>query len=60
MPCCWMAVGVEPVVAMVEGEQRGEEGAGCWVEEVEVASYSLEGAADLGRGERNLRFNTEW
>lgn len=37
---------MEPAVAMVPWDQKEGEVAGCWGEEVEVASYPLEEAAD--------------
>lgn len=46
---------MEPAVAMVAEDQRGEEAAGCWGEGAEVASYPLEEAADL-RGNRKSNF----
>ena len=47
LPCCWLEGEVELAVAMVAEVQKGEEVAGCWGEEVEVASCPLEVAADL-------------
>lgn len=47
MPCCWLEGEVEPAVAKVAEDLKGEEVAGCLGEEVEVASYPLEVAADL-------------
>lgn len=48
-PCCWLEGEVELVVAMVAGVQKGEEVAGYWEGEVEVASCPLvEGADPLG------------
>lgn len=47
LPCCWSEGEVGPAVAMVAGVQKGEEAAGCWGEEVAVASCPLEVAADL-------------
>lgn len=38
---------MEPAVAKVAEDLKGEEVAGCLGEEVEVASYPLEVAADL-------------
>lgn len=35
-----------PAVAMVAGDQKGEEAAGCWGEEVGAASYPLEVVVD--------------
>lgn len=49
MPCCWLEGEEELAVAMVAGVQKGEEEAGCWGEEVAVASCPLEVAADLWR-----------
>lgn len=45
LPCCSLEGEVEPAVAMVAGVQKGGEAAGCWGEEVEVASCPLEVAA---------------
>lgn len=56
LPCCWLEVEVEPAVAMVAGVQKGEEAAGCWGEEVEVASCPLEEAADLQGNQQSDRF----
>lgn len=53
LPCCWLEGGVEPAVAMVAEDQKGEVAAGCWEEGVEVASYSLEEATDL-QGNKKL------
>lgn len=39
LPCCWLEGEVEPVVAMVAEDQKGEVVAGCWEEGVEAASY---------------------
>lgn len=47
---------MEPVVAMVAEEQQGEVVAGCWAEEVEVASYPWEGAADLPEEKSDFSF----
>lgn len=47
MPCCWLEEEVEPAVAKVAEDLKGEAVAGCLGEEVEVASYPLEVAADL-------------
>lgn len=46
MPCCWLEGEEEPAVAMVAGDQKGEEVVGCLGEEVEVASYPLEVAVN--------------
>lgn len=46
MPCCWLEGEVEPAVAKVAEDLKEEEVAGCLGEEVEVASYPLEVAAD--------------
>lgn len=46
LPCCSLEGEVEPAVAMVAEVQKEGEVAGCWGEEVGVASCPLEVAAD--------------
>lgn len=47
---------MEPAVAMVAAVQRGEAVAGCWGEEVEAASCSLEEAADLEGNQTGVNY----